>query len=110
MRFDAGSLSADHVERVRSFAVCLAQIVTCSRQVKQLARKDAMYPLTPSDLSSIWKARLHLKNIEEALPKVLVDQNLALFFHITGTRSPVALCPTNCKTITGHTRNASQRP
>jgi hypothetical protein len=110
MRFDAGSLSADHVERVRSFAVRLAQIVTCSRQVKQLARKDAMYPLTPSDLSSIWKARLHLKNIEEALPKVLVDQNLALFFRITGTRSPVALCPTKCKTITGHTRNASQRP
>jgi hypothetical protein len=44
--------------------------VTLCFKVKQLARKDAMYPLTPSDLNSIWKARLHLKNIEEALPKV----------------------------------------
>jgi len=44
--------------------------LTLCFKVKQLARKDAMYPLTPSDLNSIWRARLHLKNIEEALPKV----------------------------------------
>jgi hypothetical protein len=65
-----------------SFYVSFFQRVTRLRQVKQLARKDAMYPLTPSDLSCIWKARLLLKNIEEALPKVL-----ALAFTLNDTRT-----------------------
>jgi hypothetical protein len=54
---------------VPHFLLCVFQLLW---QVKQLARKDAMYPLTAADLNSIWKARLHLKNIEEALPKVLL--------------------------------------
>jgi hypothetical protein len=37
-----------------------------------------MYPLTASDLNSIWKARLCLMNIEEALPKVPANCDLAL--------------------------------
>ena len=71
MRYDAGTLSADTLERVGS--LCrgpLLIFVTFRCKVKQLVRKDAMYPLTSSDLMSIWKARLHLKNVEEALPKV----------------------------------------
>lgn len=71
MRLDAGTLSADTLERVGSLCrVPLLSFVTFRSKVKQLVRKDAMYPLTSSDLISIWKARLHLKNVEEALPKV----------------------------------------
>jgi hypothetical protein len=71
MRYDAGTLSADTLERVGSLCrVPLLIFVTFRCKVKQLVRKDAMYPLTSSDLMSIWKARLHLKNVEEALPKV----------------------------------------
>lgn len=70
MRYDAGNLSAESLERVRFSVEHLLWRVTLCFKVKQLARKDAMYPLTPSDLNSIWRARLHLKNIEEALPKV----------------------------------------
>jgi hypothetical protein len=70
MRYDAGNISADNLERVRSSCgAFFCEYLNCW-QVKQLARKDAMYPLTAADLNSIWKARLHLKNIEEALPKV----------------------------------------
>lgn len=72
MQHDAGALSADTLERVGSLCrVPLLSFVTFRFfKVKQLVRKDAMYPLTSSDLISIWKARLHLKNVEEALPKV----------------------------------------
>ena len=40
-----------------------------------------MYPLTPSDLASIWQARLQLRNIEEALPKVLALLQQANYRH-----------------------------
>jgi hypothetical protein len=72
MRLDAGGLSADKIERVRIFLSkeFLFLCVTLFCKIKLLARKDAMYPLTAADLSSIWQARMHLTSIEEALPKV----------------------------------------
>ena len=69
---DAAGFSPDQLERVciSLFAAFIFMQLICL-QVKLLAQKDAMYPLTPSDLAAIWQARLQLRNIEEALPKVL---------------------------------------